>query len=118
MHHVLKVYRSCLKPGFPWSCDFCVCPCADDWIRQTESRILYELDPKKPRLFVVPITSILGRVALVRAGDTGTIPHRFRGQQMERSLYPGGKCDTREGSGDGSRLWHVNMWAMKWSQTE
>ena len=32
------------------------------------------------------------------------------------ACYPGGKCDSREGKGDGSRLYYVNPWTMKWSQ--
>jgi hypothetical protein len=37
----------------------------------------YELDYKKPVLYVVPIQSILGKLPLVPEGDTGTIPHRI-----------------------------------------
>jgi len=69
-----------------------------------------------PRLFVRPITAILGKVPMLRAGDTGTIPFSMRG--YERTYYPGGKCDSAADKGDGSRLWYVNTWAMKWSQTE
>ena len=36
----------------------------------------------------------------------------------ERAYYPGGKCDSAKDKGDGSRLWYVNTWAMKWSQKE
>jgi hypothetical protein len=93
-------------------------PLADDWLRKTESRLLYELDPQKPRLYVMPIASVLGKVPLLRAGNTGTIPYRLKGQAVERRLYPGGKADTAPDKGDGSRLWYVNTWAMKWSQTE
>ena len=75
----------------------------------------YELVPK-PSLFIRPITSILGKVPMVRAGNTGTIPFGMRG--YERQYYPGGKCDSAADKGDGSRLWYVNTWAMKWSQKE
>ena len=90
-------------------------PEADDWMRKAESCRLYELAPT-PRLFVRPITAILGKVPMLRAGDTGTIPFSMRG--YERTYYPGGKCDSAADKGDGSRLWYVNTWAMKWSQTE
>ena len=30
--------------------------------------------------------------------------------------FPGGKAHTAPGKGDGSRLYFVNSWAMKWSQ--
>ena len=75
-----------------------------------QSRILYELDPHLPRLFVLPISSVLGKLPLVRAGHTGTIPYSMRGEAKERKYYPGAKCDSKEGAGD------VNMYAMKWSE--
>ena len=62
-------------------------PEADDWMKKAESRRLYELAPT-PRLFVRPITGILGKVPMLRAGDTGTIPFSMRG--YERTYYPGG----------------------------
>jgi len=81
-------------------------PEADDWMRKAESCRLYELAPT-PR----PITAILGKVPMLRAGDTGTIP--FSMHRYERTYYPGGKCDSAADKGDGSRLWYVNTWAMK-----
>ena len=85
-----------------------------DWCRKAETRRLYELDPSLPRLYVMPISSILGKLPLVRAGDTGTIQHSMRGRAEQ--CFPGGKADTSPGKGDGSRLYFVNSWAMKWSQ--
>lgn len=82
--------------------------------KKAETRRLFELDPMLPRLYVMPITSILGRVPLVRAGNTGTIPHHMRGRKEQ--CFPGGKADSVPGKGDGSRLYFVNSWAMKWSQ--
>jgi hypothetical protein len=35
---------------------------------------------------VIPITSVLGRLALVPVGDTGTIPYSMR---QEASTFPG-----------------------------
>jgi hypothetical protein len=67
---------------------------AGDWCRKAETRRLFELDPSLPRLYVVPISSILGKVPLVRAGDTGTIPHHMRGREGE--CFPGGKADTSQ----------------------
>ena len=37
------------------------------------SLVLYELDPKVPLVYVVPIQSRLGKLPLVPVGDTGTI---------------------------------------------
>jgi hypothetical protein len=39
---------------------------------------MYELDYKKPILYVIPIESILGKLPVVPVGDTGTIPHPLR----------------------------------------
>ena len=39
------------------------------------SRILYELDHRKPVLYASPIEKILGMLPVVPVGDTGTIPH-------------------------------------------
>jgi hypothetical protein len=87
---------------------------AGDWCRKAETLRLFELDPSLPRLHVMPITSILGKVPLVRAGNTGTIPHHMRGRKEQ--CFPGGKADSAPGKGDGSCLYFVNSWAMKWSQ--
>ena len=40
----------------------------DDWMTKAETSRLYELAPK-PRLFVRPITAILGKTPMVRAGS-------------------------------------------------
>ena len=90
-------------------------PEADNWMTKAATCRLYELVPT-PRLYVCPITAILGKVPMVRAGNTGTIPFSVRGR--ERAYYPGGKCDSAPDKGDGSRLWYINTWAMKWSQKE
>ena len=48
------------------------------WLESVGSRVVYELDYKKPILYVVPIQNILGKLPLVPVGDTGTIPHSMR----------------------------------------
>ena len=40
--------------------------------------MVYELDYKKPILYVIPVQSILGKLPLVPVSDTGTIQHRMR----------------------------------------
>ena len=87
---------------------------AGNWLFKSESCRLYELDAQLPRLYVMPMTCLLGKLSVVRAGNTGTIPYSMRGRAA--ACYPGGKCDSREGKGDGSRLYYVNPWTMKWSQ--
>ncbi len=83
---------------------------------KSESRRLYEVDVQLPRLYVIPMTSLLGKLSVVLAGNTGTIPYSMRGRAAE--CYPGGKCDSSEGNmkGHGSRLYYDNPWTMRWSQ--
>ncbi len=40
------------------------------WLESVGSRVLYELDYKKPILYVIPIESILGKLLVVPDGDT------------------------------------------------
>jgi hypothetical protein len=71
-----------------------------------------------PLVYVVPVDSILAKLLLVQAGDTGTIPFEptVRNQADSDALcekyYPGGLADSAPGKGDGTRLWHTNAWAM------
>jgi hypothetical protein len=74
------------------------------------SRVLYELDYRKPVLYVFPIQSILGKLAVVPVGDTGTIPYHLR------NVFPGAPGDRRPGAGDGCGMWFVNSWALGWSR--
>ena len=66
-------------------------------------------------LYVVPITSILGRLALVPVGDTGTIPFTMHKESKD---FDGASCDTKMGAGDGSRWWYINSAAMKWATSQ
>ena len=69
--------------------------------------------PEKPVVYIVPITSILGRLPLIpAAGDHGTIPAALRGSK--RQLFPLGKFDEDGRSGTGSRLYYISSWAMCW----
>ena len=80
------------------------------WLESVGSRVVYELDYKKPILYVIPIQSILGKLPVVPVGDNGTIPHHLRDD------FPGAPGDCRPGSGDGCRMWFVNSWALGWSR--
>ena len=86
----------CVKVGLTkiWSV-------ADNWLSKSESRRLYELDAQLPRLYVMPMTCLLGKLSVVLAGNKGTISYSMRGQAP--ACYPGGKWDSREGKGDGSQ---------------
>lgn len=87
-----------------------LCTLSADWVSDVNSRILYELDHKKPILYVLPIENILGRLPVVPVGDTGTIPHGMR------HAFPGAYADSSRGAGDGCPLWYVNSWALGWSR--
>ncbi len=63
------------------------------WLESVGSRVVYELDYKKPILYVIPIQSILGKLPLVPVGDTGTIPH------STRNAFSGAPGDRRPGAG-------------------
>jgi hypothetical protein len=71
----------------------------------------------KPVVYIVPITSILGRLPLIPAGpgDHGTIPAALRGRKRE--LLPLGKCDDDGRQDTGSRLYYISLWAMCWPTT-
>ncbi len=43
------------------------------WLESVGSRVVYELDYKKPVLYVIPIQSILGKLPVVPVRDTGTV---------------------------------------------
>ncbi len=57
-------------------------------------------------------TSILGRLALVPVGETGTILFSMR---KEKTDCPGAACDLKKDAGDGNQWWYINRWAMKWA---
>ena len=76
------------------------------WLESVGSRVVYELDYKKPVLYVIPIQSILGKLPVVPVGDTGTIPHRMR------NAFKSAPGDRRPGAGDGCRMWFGNSWAL------
>ncbi len=63
------------------------------------SRIVYELDHRKPVFYVIPIQTILGTLPVVSLGDTGAIPYYLRNAFL--------------GQGDGCRMWFVNSWVLR-----
>ncbi len=59
------------------------------------------------------IISVLGKLPVVLIGDMGTIPFAMR-QHAED--FVGTAFDNREESGDSSRWWYINTWALSWSR--
>jgi hypothetical protein len=75
--------------------------------------------PGKEVVYVLPITSILGRLPVVRAGDTGTIPFSYRDgcrNGAHRYDHDLANADSRPGAGDGCPMYFVNSWALGWSR--
>ena len=56
--------------------------------------MLYERKQNQQVVYVIPISSILGKLPLIPVGDTGTIPFSMRDEVDEAS------CDTKPGEGD------------------
>jgi hypothetical protein len=61
-------------------------------------------------LHVLPINSILGRLALVPVGDTGTIPYSML---QEASTFQGAACISKPNAADGNQWWYINTLALK-----
>ena len=79
---------------------------------ETGTKQLYQPEPR-PVVYIVPITSILGRLPLVPVGDHGTIPAAMRNRKKE--LFEYGRCDESAARpGTGSKLYYINSWAMCW----
>ena len=81
---------------------------SSDWI-QVDSKMLYLPKPSQ-YVWIVPITNILGRLPLVPAGQTGTIPYSMHARQQACFEY--GECDKADEPGTGSLIFHINSWAM------
>ncbi len=63
------------------------------WWREADegrTKKLYQPEPR-PVVYIVPVTSILGRLPLIPAGDHGTIPAEMRHRKKE--LFDYGRCD-------------------------
>jgi hypothetical protein len=74
-----------------------------DWWREVAyagTKLLYQPAPQ-PVVYIVPVTDILGRLALVPYGETETIPYDWRGLAR---FYPKGECDRQDAPGSGSKL--------------
>jgi hypothetical protein len=77
--------------------------------------VIYERRLQSQVMYVIPITSILGRLALVPVGETGPIPYSMR---KEASSFPGAACDSKLKGADGNRWWYVNTFALKWATSQ
>ncbi len=111
MHYTNNTYYSTIKHIYIYYSyyDYYINYNFTGWLSPSSGRVVYELDRRKPVLFVIPIENILGKLPVVPVGDTGTFPHHMR------NFFPGAPGDRRPGAGDGCRMWFVNSWALGWS---
>ena len=67
---------------------------------------------RKEVVYVVPVKSVLGRLPIVLAGDTGTIPFKYRaglhngGHRYNHNLA---RADLAPGAADGYPMYFVNF---------
>jgi hypothetical protein len=102
---VIALFLSRLIPGWTFNG-----PMTESWITKCGSCLIYVLLPGKEILYVIPISSIL---PTVHAGDTGAIPHLYRGtNRFNRHIA---RADSSSWSGDGSPMYFVNSWALGWA---
>ena len=69
------------------------------WLDQTTATMVFERKPHLQRqvLYVIPVSSILGRLLLVPFGDTGTIPFSMLGLEAETQSFPGPRATRSRG---------------------
>ena len=71
-----------------------------------------------PCLYICPVKNVLGRVPMIPcfvAGNTHpTIPHGFA--RSGRAVLGSGAADTRPDSGNGSRLYELNLWMWRYGR--
>ena len=75
------------------------------------SKLIYETSPGKEVVYVLPITSVLGRLPVVRAGDSGTIPFGYRNgcrNSAHRYNHYLASDDSSSGAGDSCPMYFVN----------
>ena len=90
---VLEEYNGVRRPGCDAYSAYCCFICIlshilhilSGWLARANSTMIYERKSNKQVLYVLPITSILGKLPgpLVPVGDTGTIPHGMSGESAD-----------------------------------
>ena len=91
---------------------------AESWITECCSRLVYEPLPGKEVVYVVPASSVLGRLPVVLEGNTGTIPFKYRaglGSGAHRYNHNLARADSSRGAGHGCSMYFLNSCALGWS---
>jgi hypothetical protein len=91
---VLEEYRGPRKPGHILHIlhilHVLICLSTSAWLDQCQSAIVYERCEQAHVLYVIPVSSILGRLTLVPVGATWTKPFAMRRESAE---FHGALCD-------------------------
>ncbi len=102
---VLEEYKGPRKPGHILHIlhilYILICLSTLAWLDQCQSAIVYERREQAQVLYLIPVSSILGRLPLVPVGATGTIPFAMR---REAADFPGAFCEKSANSGGGCSL--------------
>ena len=91
----------------------------ESWILTCGSRLIYETLPGKEVVYILPISSVLGRLPVVRAGDMGTILHkdsaglRSCAHRFDHDLA---RADSALDAGTAAPMYFVNSWDLGWSR--
>jgi hypothetical protein len=102
LHIILHIDAYICKPGHILHIlhvlHILICFSTSSCLDQCQSAIVYERREKAQDLYVIPVSSILGRIPLVPVAATGTIPSAMR---REAADFPGAFCDKSANSGNG-----------------
>jgi hypothetical protein len=66
----------------------------------------------KQVFYVIPVESILGKLPVVPIGETVTILFAMRQNARDFVDAAFNTAFDTDGSGDGSRWWYINTWAL------
>ena len=83
------------------------------------SKLIYETLQGKEVVYDLPLSSVLGGLLVALAGDTVTIPFRYRAglsNSAHRYSHDLARADTSSGAGDCRPMYFVNSWALGWSR--
>ncbi len=109
--HILYICYICYKLGIRVLILF---QCCTAWLNACQTTIVYEHSESAQVLYVILVSSVLGRLPLVQVGNTWTIPYEMR---RESADFPGAYCDKTKDGKDRCRWWYINSWALGWGPT-
>ncbi len=110
--HILYICYICYKLGIRVLILLQYCTA---WLNACQSTIVYERRESAQILYLIPVSSVLGRLPLVPVGKTWTIPYKMR---RESADFPGAYCDKTKDGKDGCRWWYMNSWALGWGNKQ